>query len=637
MISQHRPTKSITFSKAENLVQEFASRGVAVLSPESLGVPIEIHQRIYEKEKKAVQDQQRITPEVIPEVFDILDAPGLVNACDRIVGKNWAIVPFIHSTPFISGSRDQHWHKDDNAPYNARKHRHHQSIQIEMLYYPQEVSSEMGPTVIVPFSHYWTFNHEENHDNFAGADHIDFAYLIEGLESIPVSGPDSKYTLEDIIHRKTKHDHRMMEAVSALNWPLAKVFEVAPLQAGSVLLYSHNTFHRGNHRRDDWRQWTEKPRFMWRFWIYRTNEPASMDSAEVDWCQESVDPLTGFDLTEVSSGIKSIWNYHKYWLETGKSPAPKTKETNQSDEYLKKEALRLFEQMLEKGDEKEPVRIGAAYELAAISDQVLAKELLWRALLNERESVRRSGTYGLVALGNASEDIFLEVIKSPIKWLRKAGVYGLGEVSTLNKEIFDVVKECLLEDSSKYVRSVAAGSLGCLGRRTIAVGQGLEWISKCVEALIQSLQQEKNQLSMDLAQKRNIKFVRPTDESDVCEGMGIDFGLERFEPVRSAVRENVLWALVMFCSHGEGVLGEKLGSLIEELKKIILEDPNVINVGFAMDALSRLAHLVVCEKAPSTSIIELKNDLETILNSAPIQCWESLVRSGLRPEPPQAF
>ena len=101
-----------------------------------------------------------------------------------------------------------------------------------------------------------------------------------------------------------------------------------------------------------------------------------MDSAEVDWCQESVDPLTGFDLTEVSSGIKSIWNYHKYWLETGKSPAPKTKETNQSDEYLKKEALRLFEQMLEKGDEKEPVRIGAAYELAAISDQVLAKELL---------------------------------------------------------------------------------------------------------------------------------------------------------------------------------------------------------------------------------------------------------------------
>ena len=178
MISKQRITESITYSKAENLVQEFASRGVAVLCPDSLGVPSEIHQRIYEKEKKAVQDQLRITPEVIPEIFDILDSPGLVAACDQLVGKNWAIVPFIHNAPFISGARDQHWHKDDNAPYNARKQRHHQAIQIEMLYYPQDVSPEMGPTAIVPFSHYWTFNHEENHDNFAGADHIDFGYLI---------------------------------------------------------------------------------------------------------------------------------------------------------------------------------------------------------------------------------------------------------------------------------------------------------------------------------------------------------------------------------------------------------------------------------------------------------------------------
>ena len=167
--------------------------------------------------------------------------------------------------------------------------------------------------------------------------------------------------MEDIIQRKTKHDRRMVDAVSELNWPLTRVFEVAPLRAGSILLYSHNTFHRGNHRRDDWRQWTDTPRFMWRFWFYRTNEPSGTNSAEVDWCQESVDPLTGFDLSEVSSGIKSIWRYHKHWLETGKPLSPKIDDTNQSDEYLKKEALQLFEQMLEKGDEKEPIRIGAAY------------------------------------------------------------------------------------------------------------------------------------------------------------------------------------------------------------------------------------------------------------------------------------
>jgi hypothetical protein len=91
----------------------------------------------------------------------------------------------------------------------------------------------------------------------------------------------------------------------------------------------------------------------------------------------------------------------------------------------------------------------------------------------------------------------------------------------------------------------------------------------------------------------------------------------------------------MLCSHGEEVLGENLDSLLEELKKIIREDQNVISVGFAMDALSRLAHLRVGEEAPSTSIIELSTDLETILNSSPIQCWESLVRSGLRPASPK--
>ncbi len=44
-----------------------------------------------------------------------------------------------------------------------------------MLYYPQAVTPEMGPTAAVPYSQYWTFNHEENHDNFAGADQLDFA------------------------------------------------------------------------------------------------------------------------------------------------------------------------------------------------------------------------------------------------------------------------------------------------------------------------------------------------------------------------------------------------------------------------------------------------------------------------------
>ena len=269
----------LAYSEPEQLVQDFASRGLVVLAPESLGIPAAVHERIYQREKQAVGTGERVTPELIPDVLEVINAPGVVAACNQLVGENWAIVPFTHNATFTSGGRDQHWHKDDNGPFNGRKQRHHQAVQIEMLYYPQAVREDMGPTATVPYSHYWTFNHEENHDNFAGADHLDFAYHISGMEGQLVSGPDSQYDPSDIVHRRTAHDVRLREAVTNLKWPLVQPFEAAPLRAGSVVLYSHNTFHRGNHRRDDWRTWQDNPRFMWRFWIYRTTDPADSNGS----------------------------------------------------------------------------------------------------------------------------------------------------------------------------------------------------------------------------------------------------------------------------------------------------------------------------------------------------------------------
>ena len=221
-----------------------------------------------------------MTPGSIPEILE-LERPGpragLRPAPGRELGDR-ALQPQRH---LRQRRARQHWHKDDNAPYNGRKLRHHQAVQVEMLYYPQVVSPEMGPTATVPYSHYWTFDHEENHDNFAGADHLDFAYQLSGMEGKPVSGPDSEYDPEEIRRGRTAHDRRMREAVTDTGWPLVRSFEAAPLAAGSVVLYSHNTFHRGNHRRDDWRTWPDRPRFMWRFWLYRTTD-APADSGPTD-------------------------------------------------------------------------------------------------------------------------------------------------------------------------------------------------------------------------------------------------------------------------------------------------------------------------------------------------------------------
>lgn len=627
-----RTVDELAMTPMDRLVQDFSMRGLVILPPESLGVEADLHGRVYATELAAHRAKQRISPGGVPEILEILAAPGLVAALDTLVGPDWAVVPFTHNASFTSGARDQHWHKDDNGPFNSRKQRHHQAVQVEMLYYPQDVRPDMGPTATVPYSQYWTFDHEENHDNFAGADHLDFNYQISGMEREPVSGPDSQYDPEDIRAARTDHDVRMREAVTNTGWPLVRQLEAAPLRAGSVVIYSHNTFHRGNHRRDDWRTWDDQPRFMWRFWLYRTRDPQAPAEmpAEPDW--GTVDPLTGVDLTGAGDDLTTVWRYHDHWTRTGQPPAPR----QVSD--VGAEAARLFEQLLARGDAAEPLRVGAAYRLAALvqgddarTDPALSH--LARGLRVERESVRRAATYGLIAAGAASTETFLAATRSEAKWVRKAGVYGLGDAAPLTGPVLDAVVDRLGEDPSVYVRSVAAGSLGCLGRRAVATGVGAAHIPACVEALVASLAREENRPAMDRAQGRSIKFCRPTDESDVCEGGGIDLGLERLQPVRSAVRENVLWSLVILSAQGPAALGGALGPAIAALRGVVSTDVNLFCIGYALDALNRLA----AAEGNDPVLVQLRADLPHLLREAPARPWESLVRGGRAAGGPAEF
>jgi len=603
---------SIEYTTPDRLLRDFVARGLVVLSPRSVGVPLDTHARIYEAERAALHAKERITSALIPEVLEVINAPGVVDACNQLVGENWAIQPFTHNTPFASGSHDQHWHKDDNGPYNLRKQRHHRAVQIEMLYYPQDVRLDMGPTATIPYSQYWTFNHEENHDNFAGADHLDFAYQLNGMERLAVSGPRSEYAEDDIRNQSTAHDIRMREAVANTGWPLVQPCELGPLEAGSVVLTSHNLIHRGNHRRDDWRTWKLNPRFMWRFWLYRTTDPHAEIAQEIDWKEPQTDPLTGIDLADVSDDITVVWRYQNHWMQTGKPPPAGLSSSEQALGALNSQ-LRI------NNEEAEPQRIGAAYSLATMDDEQGAAEHLGQALHDERESVRRAALYGLIALGEGATREFDKAVRSAAKWVRKAGVFGLGEVAALTPQVLATIVDRLENDPSVYVRSVAAGSLGCLARRAVATGVGVEIVLHIKDALVASLLVEKNRLAMNVAQNRSIKFVRPTDECDVCEGIGIDYGQDRFARVRSAPRENALSALVVVCSHG-AVLGDAVDELISLLSKVVATEENVFCVGLAMDALQRLTF--------ANEAAAAKVNMQEVLRSAPLRDWESLTRSG---------
>jgi hypothetical protein len=348
-----------------------------------------------------------------------------------------------------------------------------------------------------------------------------------------------------------------------------------------------------------------------------------------------VDPLTQIDLAGANDDVSVVWRYHHHWMHTGQTPPARPQASALSSEERELEAARLSVQLLSKHDEAEPARIGAAYKLASIGDTTLALRLLSQALYNERESVRRAATYGLVAVGPDATDTLLIAANAALKWVRKAGVYGLGDASPLSDEVLQVVATRLREDPSVYVRSVAAGTLGCLGRRAVATGVGKSLIPLCLDELVGSLAREENRLSMDRAQERSIKFVRPTDDCDMCEGNGVDFGFERFKPVRSAVRENALWSIVILCSHGAKVIGVALEPTILALQEVLRKDQNAICVGFAMDALNRLANLHPQDEAPL--IKDLQANMLAILKESPIQCWEALVRGGLNAKTASGF
>ena len=603
--------KVANYTESQNLLFDFVSRGIVTLDPQSLGIEEGIHAEIYEKEKTLFDEKTPNSCANIPEILSVIRSPGVVAACNQLVGENWAIVPYAHATPFLSGPRDQHWHKDDNGPYNQRRHRHHQAIQIEMLYYPGEVREDMGPTATIPYSQYWTFNHEENHDNFAGADHLDFGYVINGMQNTVVSGPDSKYTTEEIVARRTKHDVRMRQAIENTGWPLVTSYEASPLRAGSVVLYSHNLFHRGNHRRDDWQTWKNNPRFMWRFWLYRTTHPQQA-STSARFEMPAKDEVMDLDIGDATEDVKAIWRHQFDWIRFGEMPGIS------ADESDRGEASRLFDQIQSTGDAGEPLRVGAAYRLAALEDGTLATEYLGKALVSERENVRRAALYGLIACGGEAVGTLLDAASSSRKWVRRVAISGLGDIGVLSTDVLNGLEKCLLRDESRYVRSAAAISLGCIVRRALGRGEGVEFVSQAVSLLLDSLKLEKNRLGMDRAQGRSIKFVRPTDESDVCEGIGIDYGIDRFQPIRSVVRENVLWSMVVICTNGNERLDEMKDPVVEMLTAIVRSEENVFCVGLAIDALQRL----------SRCYPELEQTVWSLIDSLPLRSWESLVCSG---------
>jgi hypothetical protein len=662
------PRAATSVSSSARLA-EYVSRGFILLTPEDLGVDASIHPQIHRQTSRALNsharqrvkrrdaatpgDAQRAPAEQVgrglpptpagvgtaaptpateeesvkekmifhpnlaaqvPALSEIFASSGFTEAVEGILGPGWAIVPFASSV-IPAGSHDQHWHKDDMLPWNARKPglRHHHLETIDMFYYPQTVTETMAPTALVPHSQYWTFDHDENNDNIC-IEMLDYNFVRERMGEHP-----------DLAER----DRRFDSAVAGTQWPLVRQVKLC-VRAGSVVLMNQNCFHRGQRRSDDPSRWAENPRYLWRFWLYRTAEPPLAQASDLSLSKNenenenacmrllpTVDPLTGIPLH--SPEAAPVWESVFAWATGAAPPGVATPQPTGELETR----LHLL------GDEAEPLRVAAAYHLATTAQGV---DVLRRAFVDDRESVRRAATHGIVAAGAETAcEVALDVVRSPSthKWARKNAAWALGEAAPAQPLVVDALGELLKREHSVHVRATCAASLGLVGRRALRDGRP-EVAAGVVSALVECLDREENRPCQAIAQNRGIYDIRPTDESDMCEGSAEPprelsqavlrpDGKPRFAQVRSAVRENALWAAVTLATQrGSGsrrLSNASIEALRRAMLRVIKTDNNIVCFGFALDALCRLA---------ATQGGEAIIEAQRLVSAEPVVCVASL-------------
>ena len=158
----------------------------------------------------------------------------------------------------------------------------------------------MGPTAVVPYSQYWTVDHDERAENIC----------IEMLHPISMSGRQPL----------PARDAALQEAVSALKWPLVRQVQLC-VGAGDIILMTQNCFHRRNRRRDSVAHAEPgphyRPRFMWRFMCYRTTEPIQSNALGARAASELVDTYASKDAdaqTGASFSTSQIAEALPVWL-----------------------------------------------------------------------------------------------------------------------------------------------------------------------------------------------------------------------------------------------------------------------------------------------------------------------------------
>ncbi len=176
------------------------------------GLPREFHAELFRKTGEVFEKEgnpgNNLLPR-LPDVGRVLGDPAVTGALASILGDDYFMEPHRHCHYNAPGSTGQELHKDS---FTRRRHR---TRRVLAFYYPQDTTEDMGPTAVVPGSHYYNTS-----------------------EGALAAGGEVLVTVK----------------------------------AGTVVIANYDIWHRGTANRSD------RPRYMMKFLVARMSEPGSSSS-----------------------------------------------------------------------------------------------------------------------------------------------------------------------------------------------------------------------------------------------------------------------------------------------------------------------------------------------------------------------
>ena len=125
-------------------VLHFINQGMVIFRPR---YPDGFHEAICAGLGKVEGDPRNQITDHVPELLGVFEHPAVRGALDSLMGPGWNLHvhrQFYNNRP---GSQSQGWHVD--APTAD-----HMLHSVTLFYYPHDVTAEMGPTILIPGTHF---------------------------------------------------------------------------------------------------------------------------------------------------------------------------------------------------------------------------------------------------------------------------------------------------------------------------------------------------------------------------------------------------------------------------------------------------------------------------------------------------